>query len=392
MRVSSLILREFSGLKGIHQSRLMAVAKVTAAVLIVSRLALTLVGRGIAGVTTAKGGIKCVDRLLGNIKLQAEIGLFYARIASRMVPPRKKGRPILLIDWTDIGTLWAALVVTLVTEGRGVVLCSEVHPRKKENSPRVESSVLKKLKGLLPEGCKPILVSDAGFRGPWLRKVVAEGWDFVGRVRGRVFVRRPGAREWFSVKNLWNSATPAPKDFGQFSLARYLPLDARVIGVWKNKRRKCSKKRLPKVGHRKQKAIRSAKEPWILATSLKGESAREVVRLYALRMRIELTFRDQKCPRFGLALDQIRTKNRKRVEVYLLLATLAHYVAMFIGRAAEERGLHLDYQANTVTARRVLSWARLGREILLRALREALAAVVPKLPSQLCLEALTYSG
>jgi hypothetical protein len=307
-----------------------------------------------------------------------------------MVPARKDSRPILLIDWTDIGTRWAALVVTLVTEGRGVVVCSEVHPRKKENNPRVESSVLRKLKGLLPVGCKPILVSDAGFRGPWLRKVLAEGWDFVGRVRGRVFAQPHQSRTWFPVKRLWDSATPTPKDLGQYSLARYLPLAARVIAVWKNKRRKFSRGELPKLGRRKQKAIRSAREPWILATSLCRESAREVVRLYAFRMRIELTFRDQKCPRFGLALDQIRTMKRERVEVYLLLAMLAHYVAMFIGRAAERAGLHLAYQANTTTGRRVLSWARLGREVLCRAFRQLMASTVPKLNQRLFLDALTH--
>lgn len=389
MRVAELIQREFGGLEAVHQSRLRAIAKVTEAVLTVSRMALSLVGRGIAGSATAKAGIKCVDRLLGNVKLHAEISLFYGRIAARMLPAQSQSRPILLIDWTDIGTLWAALVVTLVTEGRGVVLCSEVHPRKMENNPRVESSILKKLQKFLPKGCKPILVSDAGFRGPWLRKVLALGWDFVGRVRGRVSARRNGARSWSPVKCLWAYACSRPKDLGQYSLAKYLPFDARLVAVWKNKHRK--KKRLPTVGRRKQKAICSAREPWILATSLTA-SPREVVRLYALRMRIELTFRDQKCPRFGLALDQVKTEDRKRVEVYLLLATLAHYVAMFIGRAAENAGIHLDYQANSVKGRRVLSWARVGREVILRSLRKALAFVQLEIPPQLGFDTLTYAG
>jgi hypothetical protein len=320
------------------------------------------------------------------VKLHAEIALFFGRIAAQMLPPPKQGRPILLIDWTDIGTLWAALVVTLVTEGRGVVLCSEVHPRRKENNPRVESSVLRKLKQLLPEGCKPILISDAGFRGPWLRKVMAHGWDFVGRVRGRVLVRGSHGRAWLPVKSLWKTATSTPKDLGEFSLARYLPVEARVIGVWKNKRRRSA---LPAVGRRRKKAICSSREPWILATSLAGHSPREVVRLYSLRMRIELTFRDQKCPRFGLALNQVSSENIKRIEVYVLLATLAHYVAMFIGRATERAGLHREYQANTITNRRVLSWARLGREVLHRALLQVISSVVPRLPLKLCLGILT---
>lgn len=385
MRVADIVVREFDGLEGVHRSRLVAVARVTAAVVASSRLALSLVGRAVAGSLKAKNGIKCVDRLLGNVRLHTELALFYARLAQRLVPRRK--RPVLLIDWTDIGTLWSALVVTLVSEGRGVVLCSEVHPRRKENNPRVESSILRRLAQLLPKDCKPILISDAGFRGPWLRKVVAAGWDFVGRVRGRVRVRRLGEANWVPVKELWSKASATAKDLGHFSLARYLPIEVRVVAVWKNKRKRS--KPLPKVARRGRKAVRAAREPWILVTTLEHDTPGAIVDLYRLRMRIELTFRDQKCPRFGLALDQVQTEDRRRVEVYVLLATLAHYVAMFVGRAAERAGLHRDYQANTVRRRRVLSWARLGREILLRALREPAERCVPSLPRGLTLELVT---
>ncbi len=315
------------------------VARVTAAVVSCSRLALSLAGRALPGALKAKNGIKCVDRLLGNARLHWEVLLFYVRLAQRVVP--RERRPVLLIDWTDIGAHWSALVVTLVSEGRGVILCSEVHPRRKENNPRVESSVLKKLEKLLPTDSKPILISDAGFRGPWLRKVVAKGWDFVGRVRGRVRVRMEGGeKKWVPVKQLWGQATRTARNLGLYSFAKYLPFEARVVVIWENKRKR--HKALPSVGRRSRKAIRAAREPWVLVTSLKNEvSAGAIVHLYKLRMRIELTFRDQKCPRFGLALDQVRTEQRKRVEVYLLIATLAHYVAMFIGRAAECAGIHL---------------------------------------------------
>lgn len=388
MRVADIVVREFEGLKGVHRARLACVARVTAAVVSCSRLALSLAGRALPGALKAKNGIKCVDRLLGNARLHLEVFLFYVRLAQRVVP--RERRPVLLIDWTDIGAHWSALVVTLVSEGRGVILCSEVHPRRKENNPRVESSVLKKLEKLLPTDSKPILISDAGFRGPWLRKVVAKGWDFVGRVRGRVRVRMEGGeKKWVPVKQLWGQATRTAKNLGLYSFAKYLPFEARVVVIWENKRKR--HKALPSVGRRSRKAIRAAREPWVLVTSLKNEvSAGAIVHLYKLRMRIELTFRDQKCPRFGLALDQVRTEQRKRVEVYLLIATLAHYVAMFIGRAAECAGIHLDYQANTLRSRRVLSWARLGREIVLRALREATARCFPSLPRLLTLDITTH--
>jgi hypothetical protein len=239
-----------------------------------------------------------------------------------------------------------------------------VHPRKKENNPHVESSLLKRLRQLLPPGCKPILVADAGFRGPWLKKVLAEGWDFVTRVRGRVSIRRDAKSRWRPAKRLWAELTPRPKSFGRCSLARYLPVEARLIGVWRNKAKRRSAA-VARVGRRKKRAIKSAREPWLLATSL-DDAAAAVVRTYATRMRIELTFRDEKCPRFGLGLDQVRTTKLARVRVYCLLAALAHYIALLVGAAAERESIHRAFQANTTVSRRVLSWARLGREVLER--------------------------
>lgn len=41
---------------------------------------------------------------------------------------------------------------------------------------------------LTPEGCRPILVADAGFRSTWFMQVEAIGWHWVGRIRGRTLV------------------------------------------------------------------------------------------------------------------------------------------------------------------------------------------------------------
>jgi hypothetical protein len=337
-------------------------ADVVGTVFIAGHVALTRLGRSMPG-TKVKNAIKRVDRLLGNVHLHSEIALFYIRLVARVSLAGER-RPILLIDWTDIGTLWTALTVTLVTQGRGLVVWNEVHPRRKTNNPNAETAVLRRLHSMLPSNCKPILVSDAGFRGPWLRKVVAQdGWDFIGRVRGRVLVRQARG-PWVKVKRLWTQATQRPKVLGVHRLAKYLPFEASLVCVWKNR----SKKSLPAAGRRKKHAIRSAREPWILATSMKQASAADVVSLYGLRMRIEQTFRDQKCPKFGWGLDQVRTKSRERVSVYMLIATLAHYIAVLVGMLAEQANIHLDYQANTTTSKRVLSLARLGYEIIRRGL------------------------
>jgi hypothetical protein len=72
-----------------------------------------------------------------------------------------------------------------------------------------------------------------------------------------------------------------------------------------------------------------------------------VVKLYALRMKIEEAFRDVKSTRFGLSLELHRTYQVERLQILLLIATLALMVAWLMGKATELTGQHRHYQANT---------------------------------------------
>jgi hypothetical protein len=278
--------------------------------------------------------------------------------------------PVLLVDWTDIGPLWAAVVVTYVARGRGLTLCWEVHAKRRQNSARIETQLLARIEELLP-GVKPILVTDAGFKGPWMKKVMKRGWNFVGRVRGHVMVRREGG-EWMSVRKLWATARKHATDQGMFELARSNPVSLRI--VTQQRKRPWKNKALPSVGRRKKRNIKSAKEPLIVATSLREASAKTVADIYGMRWQIEMTFRDQKCIRFGLGLDAVRTKSLERARAYMLLAVLAHYAAYVIGRTAERAGIARNFQANTERERRVLSVVRLGLEVVRRAAMSTMKA------------------
>jgi Transposase DDE domain len=66
-----------------------------------------------------------------------------------------------------------------------------------------------------------------------------------------------------------------------------------------------------------------AMEPWLLATNLENEAAQSIVRIYAQRMQIEECFRDAKCPRFGWALKFALTKSHARMNVLLMLLSIA---------------------------------------------------------------------
>lgn len=115
---------------------------------------------------------------------------------------------------------------------------------------------------------------------------------------------------------------------------------------------------------RKQAAGQS--EPWLLATSLPITStlAKKVVKLYRTRMQIEEGFRDVKSHRFGLSLNYHRTESISRLQILLLIATLALMVLWLMGMAVMLLGQHYQYQANSVRHKKILSIIFIGLQVV----------------------------
>src|SRR5687768_15696489 len=111
--------------------------------------------------------------------------------------------------------------------------------------------------------------------------------------------------------------------------------------------------------------ITGAKEPWLLATSLETETAKQIVAIYATRMQIEETFRDAKNPRFGWSLRHVRGYHADRLTLLLLFGALATLAVVLLGIAAAEAGWHRRYQANTEKTR-TLSFFVLGVALIQR--------------------------
>lgn len=367
MRTNEIVSRVLVPLKGlIHGGRLKCLVRLVLGATTSRELALTMLGRSLQTTAKLKHAIKSVDRFLGNPYVDRDRSVLEYHFASLL----SEADPVLLVDWTDIGKGWTALVASFVVEGRSLALCWIATEKGKQNSAKIETQLLDRIAELLP-GKKVTLVADAGFRGPWARKITRKGWDFISRVRGRVSARSASGGQWKDIKQLWPDAPCPPTDLGEVEIARARPLRARVIVLRRKPKKKKKKDQKPsRIGRRKKKAIRSAKEPVVLATSLRTQTAEEVAELYARRWEIEMMFRDQKCDRYGLGLDLIRTKSLQRVSAYLLLAVLAHYVAYVVGAMVEKAGHAKDFQANTEKRRRVLSLPRLGCEFLLRAISQ----------------------
>jgi len=352
----------------LHTKRASALLRATAGLLrggITSLSAIALrLGDGIA----LKHRLKSVDRLLGNRGLHLAFGELYRCVALRWLEDLPQ--ILIVVDWSDLthDQLWQLLRASVVVDGRCVTLYEEVHPQKRLAKPGVHRNFLRRLARILPPGCKPIVMTDAGFHAPWFKLVNAQGWEFVSRIRGRNRLQFGQNGVWTPARDLYSQARIQVRDLGVGAYARSNPVAVRTV----------LSKRPPKGRHRKniygekrkdrrsKKNARSAREPWLLASSLglRHLSADAIVRLYSQRMRIEQSFRDTKNLQRGLGLAVSRSRSGPRLAVLLLISHLASLVHRLIGESARRHPLELQFMATRRSTRPEISVLTLGRRIL----------------------------
>jgi hypothetical protein len=354
-----------------HKTRIKSLLPIIQAIIVSKQLRLTQLGRSLATSGKERSGIRRVDRLLANRYYQEKAIDIYKATTQTVLG--NQGRPIILVDWTGLPNSqnttengeYCALRASLISEGRSITLYEEAHSKKKENNDGVHQIFLKKLKSILPKGCRPYVVTDAGFKNPWFRAVLALGWDYIGRVRGKVTYDIGNGFE--PIKNLHDKAISIPKSLGSLLLAKENSLKTNCY-IYKHKIK--GRKKLTKTGkidksNVSKKASTGYREPWVLVSSLGGFSAvSRVIKIYKFRMTIEGSFRDAKSTEFGFSLNENKTIKSARYTVWLMISTLAYLIAWIIGFAAEKVGLHYDFQANTYRHRRVLSFFYLGCQIV----------------------------
>jgi hypothetical protein len=352
MRASNILQGELrAGCEFLHAKRWDAVWRAVEGLLRGGQLWLTGLGRSLPGACADKHRIKAADRLAGNAALQMALPKLYAALTRFLL--RRIERPVILIDWTGSGPRFYILCAKLCFRGRAVSIFSRTFPTKRKCSPRAEREFLDELVSVVPADCRPILVTDAGFHLEWFDAVQQRGWDFIGRVRGKLTANIK--ESWVPLEKFHALAKNKPKNLGKLLLRHKDPRELRLVlsAQPKLKGRKQfrfnGKPRTGKRGTRK-----AAREPWLLATSL-SDSARVVVEAYAMRMQIEQTFRDLKNHRYGWSLEDMRCKSPTRSDVLLLVAALAAVVMHMVGLAAFEAKLNRGLQANTQRRRRVFS-------------------------------------
>ena len=354
-------------LSQLHAKRVMALQRAVVAVVLGGALSLSSVALAMSGAVALRHRVKRVDRLLGNAAIHSARAQLYGALAHRWLEGLKQ--VLLVIDWSDLtpDQRWQWLRASVVVNGRSVTLYEEVHPQRLYGHPRVHRRFLASVAQMLPRGCVPIVMTDAGFHAAWFKLVAKHGWSYVGRIRGRDMVRQADGA-WIRATTLYAQAIAEAQDLGHCGYVRSNCIACRLVLV---KRLPRGRHRLNLYGHRRrgrssQKCARSARDPWLLAASpsLAHLSAESIVKLYDQRMRIEQSFRDTKNLRWGQGLQITRSRSRERLQMLLLIAHLASFVQRLIGEDAKARQLELQFSPTNRTHRAQVSTLALARRIL----------------------------
>lgn len=361
------------GCQGIHGRRWRALMACVGGLLRGRKLSVTGLGRALQSPAYEKHNIKRSDRLMGNRHLHRERQRIFQALAAVLVGPQS--RPVMVVDWSDLSANreYQLLRASLPQGGRALTVYEETHPQGVVGNPRIHETFLRRLEAVLPAGCRPIVVTDAGFRSPWFRAVQALGWDFVGRVGGHTMVRARGQAQWVRVEQVFATATSRARHLGAVDLVRRQPLACEAYLVKKRPQgrvkrtvfgQRCRMRHSEKNAHRER-------TPWLLVTSVSGGPAitGRVLSWYRQRMQIEESFRDLKNSRWGFSLDQARVHSAQRYDNLLLIGSLATFAVWLVGRVAEAKRLHRRFQANTVSTRKVLSTFFLGCRVLDKKIR-----------------------
>lgn len=347
----------------IHAKRRHCLAKVAEAGRI-GGLCVVKMGRCVSSRISIRHRIKCCDRLLSNPHLAQERLTIYRALSDRVLAGHR--HVAITVDWSELLRDGSAhlLRAAVTVKGRAFVIYEEVHEQRDLGSPLVHRRFLETLRGQLPDGCEPVLVTDAGFRATWFKLASELHYAWIGRIRNRDMVCAEGSGQWEGCKAWYAGAKAQARCLGNFRYARANATPCRLVLYKKTPQgrhhRTAFGKRATSTNSKKHRAAQI--EPWLLAvsTELKTLSAKQVVAIYSGRMQIEQTFRDVKNAQWGLGLAESQTRKPARLAVLLLLGALISYALWLVGLAAKCAGYEVQYgsKKKSATTLSILTLAR----------------------------------
>ncbi|EAA7633256.1 IS4 family transposase [Salmonella enterica] len=350
----------------LHKYRQNALLDATIVLINGASLTLTSIGRYLPGTAQVKNKIKRVDRLRGNESLHRNIPLIFRNIIAMLTS--QLSLCVIAVDWSGYPSQeHHVLRASLICNGRSIPLLRWIVPSEKQQNAKVQQAFLNTLAEAVNPEARVIIVTDAGFQNAWFRHIESLGWDFIGRIRGNIQMRLEAKGEyWFRRQELQASSKPEYLGPGTLARSEYARCDGHFYlhkkepKGRKNKRSRCGIARPSQL----KDASPAAKEPWLIFSSTDDFKPRVIMKLYSRRMQIEQNFRDEKSERFGFGLRASYSRSAGRVLALSLLTTLSTIVLWLVGYHAENKGLHLRYQANSVRTRRVITYLTLAENVL----------------------------
>ncbi len=321
----------------LHAKRVLSLAGATLGVIESASLAVGMIGQGLAlarGRLT-KHAVKQVDRLLSNPGIDVDA------LLAHWVPYVVGSRSSITVamDWTSFDADGQTTIMLSLLCGHGratplVWLTVETATLKARRND-YEYQVLVRLAEALPVDVRVRIVADRGFGDQKLYRVLTEElkFDFVIRFRGNILVTAADGE-----------ARSAADWVGAGGRARVLR--AAVVCV----------------------QAKGMKEPWCLAVSTAGESARALIDLYAKRWGIECAFRDTKDLRFGMGgagkgsvgdsrwkasggMSAMHVSTPDRRDRLWLINAFAVVLLTLLGAAGEALGYDRHLKSNTAKRR-----------------------------------------
>ena len=361
MKATQLLHKKLSSAcPEIHKIRLSALMAGVNSALSEHQVTVTGLGRNLKShsKTNTKHDIKRMDRLIGNKHLHKERKDIYRYLTTQLVGNQK--HPVLIADWSPIpgNEIFQLLRISIPMGGRSLTIYEECFEEKKLNNTQVHNNFLDELEEILPEGCQPIILSDAIFKTPWFETIESKGWYWVGRVRGNVQISLDGAL-YEGCTTIMKQATTKATDLGSIFYSKSTSFECQGTlfhgtekGTHKKKKRGGVSQDTKSLYYSKK-----AKQPWLLVSHLPDEfnTPKKVVSLYRFRMQIEEGFRDTKNQQYGIGLAQAKSKSAKRYNNLLLVAALTLHLLWCVGQVAVDKKYHYHLQANTIKHRTVLS-------------------------------------
>ena len=351
MNASEGLWRQWSGqlrtcLPKVHGHRSKTLAFCVLGVVLAGSTRLPRVAEALVGVSAAKTPSieRRLARLLANQQLA--VGTVWTQLLGHFLRFWRDRRLVFVLDATTLDERATVLYLGLLVHSRLLPVSWQVLPMHEPWAQRQWEVVGTLLDRVIPHlgAAECTLLADRGLVGHPLVELCAQrGWHYVLRLSAHHTcqpVRGRWAQRWLPCRRL--VPRPGRQWYGAVQLWRERPHAAQVSAHWE-------------LGQ---------KEPWIVVSD--RPAARQRVRAYGRRMRVEATFQDLK--RRGWDLEGTVITDRARLDRLLLVVFLGLWWLAHLAASCVHHGQRTRFDRHD---RRDKGIFRLGRLWLLDILRRA---------------------